>query len=201
VRILLGLIVAGSCVALLIAVRHSDRPPLPVLGHVTGFQLTNHLGGLVRAADLVGQVWVADIIFTRCPGPCVQMTRQLAEVQAALPTDSPVKLVSLTADPEFDTQKVLNDYAKRFGAQGDRWQFLTGPKSDLYDLAIKQLLLAVADTDPAQRTDDADLFIHSTKFVVVDKQGQVRAVFEGTEPESRPKLLETIERLLAEKRS
>jgi cytochrome oxidase Cu insertion factor (SCO1/SenC/PrrC family) len=58
----------------------------------------------------------------------------------------------------------------------------------------------VADTDPAQRTNDADLFIHSTKFVVVDKQGQVRAVFEGTEPESRPKLLGTIEQLLAEKR-
>jgi protein SCO1/2 len=199
--VLFGLIVATSCVVFLIAVRHTDRPPLPVLSRVTGFQLTNQLGRVVNANDLAGQVWVADIIFTRCPGPCVQMTRQLAELQTALRADRPVKLVSLTADPEFDTVKVLSDYAKRFGTQPNRWQFLTGRKSDVYDLAIKQLLLAVADTDPAQRTNDADLFIHSTKFVVVDPQGQVRAVFEGTEPESRPKLLETIERLLAEKRS
>lgn len=199
VRVIFGLIVCGLCLVFLIALTQSDRQPLPVLSRVTGFQLTNQVGQGVGARDLTGRVWVADIIFTRCPGPCVQMTRQLAEVQAELGPDRPVKLVSLTADPGFDTVEVLRQYAERFGAQPGRWHFLTGRKADLYDLAIKQLLLAVGETDPAQRTDAADLFIHSTKFVLVDAQGGVRGVFEGTEPESRPQLLEAIRRLLAEK--
>jgi protein SCO1/2 len=201
VRVLFGALGAASCVGLLVAVRFSGRPALPVLGHITGFRLTNHLGAAVGAGDLAGRIWVADIIFTRCPGPCVQLTRQLAEVQAALPPARPVTLVSLTADPGFDTGRVLRQYAERFGAQPGRWHFLTGPKADLYDLAIRQLRLAVADTDPAQRANDADLFIHSTRFVLVDSRGDVRAVFEGTEPESHSRLLEAIGRLLAERPS
>ena len=191
----------GLCGVCLLALRHPAPPTLPVLSRVTSFQLTNQLGQEVSTGDLTGRIWVADIIFTRCPGPCVQMTRQLAEVQAALAPNLPVKLVSLTADPGFDTVEVLHRYADRFGAQPGRWHFLTGRKADVYDLAIKQLLLAVGETDPAQRMDDADLFIHSTKFVLVDGQGGVRGVFEGTEPESRPQLLEAIRRLLAEKPS
>jgi len=128
------------------------------------------------------------------------MTRQLAEIQAALPAGNPVTLVSLTADPEFDTVGVLGQYADRFGAQPGRWHFLTGRKAEVYGLAIKQLLLAVDETDPAQRTNEADLFIHSTKFVLVDPQGGVRAVFEGTEPESVPRLIEAVELLLKEAR-
>ena len=193
----------GLLGVLLLVMRVSPRPApstsaLPHYGQVTGFQLTNQLGQGVSAIDLTGRVWVADIIFTRCPGPCVKMTRQLAELQAALAPDRPVTLVSLTADPEFDSVEVLRQYADRFGAQPGRWHFLTGRKAEVYDLAIKQLLLAVDDTDPAQRTNDADLFIHSTKFVLVDAQGGVRGVFEGTEPESRPRLMEAIQLLLKE---
>jgi len=195
VRLGFGLMVCGLCVVFLLALRQPASPTLPVLSRVTGFQLTNQLGQAVSASDLTGRIWVADIIFTRCPGPCVQMTRQLAGLQAALPADSPVRLVSLTADPEFDTVEVLRPYADRFGTQPGRWHFLTGRKADVYGLAIKQLLLAAGETDPAQRTNDADLFIHSTKFVLVDAQGRVRAAFEGTEPGARPQLLEAIRRL------
>jgi len=201
VRVGFGVMVCGLCLVFLIALTQSDRQSLPVLSRVTGFQLTNQLGQEVSARDLDGHVWVADIIFTRCPGPCVRMTRQLAEVQAGLAADSPVKLVSLTADPEFDTMEVLRGYADRFGAQPGRWHFLTGRKPDVYDLAIRQLLLAVGESDPAQRARDADLFIHSTKFVLVDAQGGVRGVFEGTDPESGPQLLAAIRRLLVEKPS
>jgi len=192
--------VCGLGLVFLIALTQSDRKLLPVLSRVTGFQLTNQVGQEVSASELSGHVWVADIIFTRCPGPCVQMTRQLAEVQAELAPDRPVKLVSLTANPEFDTVEVLRQYAERFGAQPGRWHFLTGRKANLYDLAIKQLLLAVGESDPAQRTDNADLFIHSTKFVLVDAQGGVRGVFEGTESESRPRLLEAVRLLLKEEK-
>src|SRR5690349_625272 len=111
------------------------QPPLPVLGQIADFALTNQLGRATTLQALRGRVWLADIIFTRCPGPCARMTRQMASVQADLPPTSQAQLVSLTTDPDFDTPKVLTQYALRFGANSDRWRFLTGTKKEIGDLA------------------------------------------------------------------
>ena len=152
---------------------------LPVIAQVADFTLTNQLGHPVRLADLRGQVWIADIIFSRCPGPCATMTKRMSELQAALPANAPVKLVSLTTDPGHDTPHTLASYAQRFGADSNRWHFLTGAKADLVKLAVNSLKLTVLDKEEASRTSPNDLFIHSTIFVVVDKQGRLRAVFES----------------------
>src|SRR5579859_2367114 len=74
--------------------------PLPVYGQVADFSLTNQEGRAISLADLRGHVWVADIIFTRCPGPCLKMTRQMKGLQAALPPGTDVRLVTLTTDPD-----------------------------------------------------------------------------------------------------
>lgn len=152
---------------------------LPVIAQVEDFSLTNQLARPVRLADLRGQVWVADIIFSRCPGPCATMTKRMSELQAALPANPAVKLISLTTDPEHDTPRALASYGERFGADSNRWHFLTGPKADLVKLAVNSLKLTVLDKEEAQRTSPNDLFIHSTYFAVVDKQGRLRAVFES----------------------
>ena len=174
------------------------QPPLPVMGSVSDFTLTNQLGRVVTLADLHGQVWVADIIFTRCPRACAKMTREMSQLQSALPPNQPVRFLSLTADPEYDTPEVLSEYAKKFGAASERWQFLTGKKLDVYRLATKGLLLAVDEVKADERTSPNDLFLHSTHFVVVDKQGCVRGGFDGTEPSSQPKIVESIQTLLRE---
>ena len=173
-------------------------PPLPVLTQVSDFALTNQFGRVVTLSDLRGQVWVADIIFTRCPGPCARMSRAMSELQSALPPAQPVKLLSLTADPEFDTLEVLRQYGEKFGAVPDHWQFLTGKKLEVYRLATKGLLLAVDEVKADERTGPEDLFVHSTRFVVVDKQGRVRGSFDGTESFSHQKIMETIQTLLRE---
>jgi len=151
---------------------------LPTIATVHDFALTNQARQLLTLSDLRGQVWIADIIYTRCPGPCSQMTLEMSKLQAALPAGQPVKLVSLTADPEFDSPEVLKRYGEKFGANPARWQFLTGRKIDLYKLATRGLLLAVDETPPDQRESENDLFIHSTKFVLVDQQGRIRGVYE-----------------------
>src|SRR2546430_12600177 len=174
-------------------------PPLPVYAAVPIFSLTNQFGRVISLSDLAGKVWVADIIFTRCPGPCLTMTKQLSELQKALSATEPVKLVSLTVDPEFDTPEVLKRYGERFDASADRWDFLTGKKLDLYRLATRGLLLALDEVKPEQRESENDLFVHSTLFLVVDKQARIRATFEGAEPSSRQKILEAIHVLLKEK--
>ena len=182
----LAVVVVVIFSAFLVSKSGRNRPPLLIYGTVPDFALTNQSGRVVALSDLRGKVWVADIIFTRCPGLCAKMTGQMSQIQAGLPADLPVKLISLTADPDFDTQEVLKRYGERFGATAGR-------------LATKGLLLVLEEVKPEQRQSENDLFVHSTLFVVVDKQGRIRASFEGLEPSSRQKILQAIEDLLKEK--
>lgn len=175
-----GLIVVILCLAFVLSrLKPADAAPqLPVISQVADFALTNQDGRVLTLADLRGQVWVADIIFTRCAGPCPRMTRQMESLQAALPKDSRAQLVTLTTDPEFDSPEVLKRYATRFNADPARWNFLTGTKLQIAALAIDSLKLTAVEKKPEERTDADDLFIHSTIFVVVDKQGRLRGAFE-----------------------
>jgi cytochrome oxidase Cu insertion factor (SCO1/SenC/PrrC family) len=160
------------------ALRHPPEPPLHVIGPVADFTLTNQDGKLTTLADLTNRVWVADIVFTRCAGPCPRMTGQMRELQAALPADSPARLVTLTTDPEFDSPEVLKKYGTRFGADFNRWTFLTGTKMEIGLLAANSLKLSAQPVKPEEQKDAADLFIHTTIFVIVDKQARLRGFFE-----------------------
>jgi protein SCO1 len=194
---LLGAVIIGITVYFFWS--HFQEEPLPIYGTVPEFSFTNQLGQTVSDSSLRGQIWIADIIFTRCPVVCAKLTRNLAEIQAAVPKDAPVKFISLTADPEYDTPAVLHRYADKFAAEPDRWFFLTGPKGKMNALAMNGLKLAVLDKAPEIRESPEDLFIHSAKFVLVDKQGRLRAWFDGDLPESRAEVLHAINSLLREK--
>jgi cytochrome oxidase Cu insertion factor (SCO1/SenC/PrrC family) len=156
----------------------SYHPPLPVIGPVADFTLMNQDGKISTLADFTNHVWVADIIFTRCAGPCPRMTGQMRSLQNLLPPDSAAKLVTLTTDPEFDSPAVLKKYAERFSADSNRWTFLTGTKKEIAALASGSLKLSAVPVKIEEQKDAADLFIHTTIFVVVDKHAQLRASFE-----------------------
>ena len=184
--------------------RETIGRPLPILGQVQDFRLTNQVGQVVTLADLRGRVWVADIIFTRCAGPCPRMTRQMREIQQALPATSTAKLVTLTTDADFDTPPVLKAYADKFGADPKRWMFLTGDKRQVANLAIDSLKLTAVEKKPEERLAPEDLFVHSTIFVVVDKLGRLRGVFEtdgeGVSPmQARALILAAVKRLELER--
>lgn len=172
------ILLSGAFVISRLSPRSAPKLRLPVIGPVADFVLTNQIGQRVTLADLRGQPWVADVIFTRCGGPCPRMTKQMESLQAALPANSRAKLVTLTTDPEFDTPEVLQKYATRFNAKADRWNFLTGFKKEIAALAMDSLKLTAVEKKPEERTDADDLFIHSTIFVIVDEQGRLRGSFE-----------------------
>ncbi len=158
--------------------RQFNQPPLRVIGPVAPFNLTNQESQNTSLADFTNHVWVADIVFTRCAGPCPRMTGQMKMLQEALPKDSAAKLVTLTTDPEFDSPEVLKKYGQRFGADFNRWTFLTGTKNEIGLLAANSLKLSAQPVKPEDQKDSADLFIHTTIFVVVDKHAQMRGFFE-----------------------
>ena len=133
-----GLIGLTLVVALLVNTR-SKSTPLPVISQVADFTLTNQDGKITTLADLTNHVWVADIIFTSCGGPCPRMTQQMRQVQAKLPARSTAKLVTLTTMPEFDTPEVLKKYGTHYGADFSRWTFLTGEKMQISLLGANSL--------------------------------------------------------------
>lgn len=195
-------------VGIFLANRYRRIPlELPVLGRLSDFHLTNQLGAPVALADLRGQVWLAEVIFTRCPGPCVRMTRQWAFLQREWPAEVPVRLVSLTSDPVFDTPAVLQRYAVKYQANSNRWWFLTGPKEDIRHLEINDFKFISTDKPIAERESADDLFIHSTYYVLVDQLGQIRgsigrdrrlhAYFDSEDPDDITRAIKAIRQLLA----
>lgn len=179
-----GLLIVTVCLVVAIANvqpgRSAAARPLPVIGPVADFTLTNQLGQQVTLDALRGHVWVADIIFTRCSGPCPRMTRQMTRLQDALPSSDSVRFVTLTTDPDYDTPPVLKKYAAQFGADLARWTFLTGSKKELAALAVGSLKLTAVQKAASDQQDPEDLFVHSTTFVVVDKHARLRGVFQTT---------------------
>ena len=156
------------------------------------FTFTAQDGSTVSTADFKGKIWVANFIFTRCAGPCPVMTSHMAEVNQALgkkATD--VELVSITVDPEFDTPEVLKAYGEQVGASPNRWKFLTGPKDQVDTVVMKGFLQALSK-------EPSGTPIHSTRFVLVDRDGWMRGFLDGNDPELPQKLLMDIGDLLRE---
>jgi len=155
-----------------------QKMELPVIGQVADFTLTNQDGNISTLADLTNHVWLADIVFTRCAGPCPRMTQQMKSVEDLLLKESDARLVTLTTDPEFDTPEQLKKFGGHFGADFSRWTFLTGEKLQIGLLAANSLKLAAQPVKPGDQKDAADLFIHTTIFTVVDKHARLRGSFE-----------------------
>ena len=170
--------------------------PLAVLGEVPAFTLTNQFSQPVSLSNLLGHVWVADVIFTRCPMSCERMTQRMLALEKEVPQGASVRFVSITADPLRDSPPVLKAYAERHGINQGRWHFLTGLKRDVYELSVNGMKFAVLEN--TNRVIPDDLFIHSEHFALVDKRGRIRGIFEGSEEEDRKQLPLAIKKLVRE---
>src|ERR1700722_17041704 len=108
--------------------------PLSVISQLSPFQLTSQSGKTFDSKSLEGHVWVADFIYTTCPGPCPMMSRRMSEVQRQTSGPPDVCIVFFTVDPAPDTPQALAEYAKHFNADASRWYFLTGDQRTLNDI-------------------------------------------------------------------
>jgi protein SCO1/2 len=161
-------------------------------GSVPPFQLTNQDGQPFGSAQLAGKIWIADFVYTTCPGPCPMISTRMSNLQKPL-EKTDVRLVSFSVDPEKDTPQVLRSYAERLQAEPGRWDFLTGPKSAIYELSHDGFKLAVSDGSDAQ-----GIPVHSTRMVLVDRRGQIRGYYDAAEAEAVTKLLADTNHLLRE---
>lgn len=158
---------------------------LPSYGAVPHFQLTDSLGRPFDSKQLTGKVWIADFIYTHCPGPCPRMTSQMHSVQKKLKDDSDTRLVSFTVDPDRDSPPVLNAFAQKFGGPADDWFFLTGSRDTLHHLAKDVFMVG----------DLIGVMDHSTKFILVDKKRQIRGYYSTFDADGIPTLLRDVDAL------
>jgi protein SCO1 len=164
---------------------------------VPDFVLMERSGRPVRLGDLRDKVWVAAFVFTRCAGPCSQVSGTMARLQHDLAAESDLVLVSFTVDPEYDTPKILADYAKRFGADPARWLFLTGEPAAVYRLIREGFHLTAQPNEGTDRTPGNEV-LHDTRLAAVDRRGHVRGYFQATDPAEVTRLEEKVRTLLRE---
>ncbi len=190
----------GICAAFLWSQFTAEKTPdLPVIGPLPNFALTNQDGHPFTRESLLGHVTVADIIFTRCGGPCPEMTRKMSLFQRSVPSDRSIHLLTLTTDPGYDTPEVLKQFGAKFNADFSRWSFVTGPKPEIVRLAVGGLKLIAEEKPAADRASPEDLFIHSILFVVIDKQARLRGAFDSSEPDFDRRVRSAVKKLLKEK--
>jgi cytochrome oxidase Cu insertion factor (SCO1/SenC/PrrC family) len=181
----------------LLALAGCQAPP-EKYGAVEDFRLTERSGRDVTRDDLKGKVWLGAFIFTRCGNTCPQFSDAMAKLQKDLDRSNDFLLVSITLDPEHDKPDVLRDYAQRFGADPNRWLFLTGDKETIHRLSTNCFKLAVEENKGTARTPGNE-FMHMPRAFLVDRQGEIRGYCDIREEDERAKIRKLVPYLLKEK--
>ena len=152
-----------------------DRAPeLPVLFDVPAETLTDDAGRPRALSEFHGTATVYAFIFTRCAGVCPTMMASMKSLAAEVPQGAAVRYALISVDPEYDTPAVLREYRGKHGV-GDGWVFLTGSHDQISKLSIEGVKLAA----PQPGGGPNEPIVHSTKFVLVDKQGRIRAYYDS----------------------
>ena len=152
--------------------RHIPDPP-PVVGEVPDFHLLDQNGKPFQRADLDGHVWVLSFFFTSCVTLCPKVMKAMHTLQdKAAAHHIPLRLLSITVDPDNDRPEQLRAYATRIGADLERWTFLTGEWSTIRGLVVGGLKEPMGRREATD--DDAFDITHSGRLLIIDPRGRLR---------------------------
>lgn len=179
--------------SLLLFLACAPSEPLPTYDPVPEWELTTADEQAMEMNDLRGNVAIYDFIFTRCVASCPLMTSRMADLASRIRSPE-VRFVSISVDPEWDTPSVLRDYREETTTD-DRWIFLTGTRDDIREISVDGFKLAA---EPPEQAVDSGPIVHSSKFVLVDRQGVIRGYYDSLSPEAMDTLLADARRLLKE---
>ncbi len=160
-----------------------DEPSMAPEGWMTDFELTERQGNTVSSDDLIGQPYVVSFFYSTCPSICVQQNQMVQELQKEFQGDG-VRFVSISVDPETDTPEAMREYAARFGADPEKWLFMTGDLTYIRRVGAEVFRLAV------------DQKFHTEKFVLVDAKGAIVGYYSWPEPKQFQKLKADIRNMI-----
>lgn len=174
---------------------------LPVLNYVQDFSFINQNGEVITQKNFTGNVYVAEYFFTTCKGICPKMNANMKIIFDKFKNEQDFKIISHTCMPEIDSVPLLKAYEQKLlgdsisNKSKTNWHFVTGNKDSLYKMARESYLL---DNEKNNSINIKDQFIHTQFFALVDKQGQVRGVYDALKNDELQKLEKDLESLLKE---
>jgi protein SCO1/2 len=154
---------------------------------VADFKLINQNGKTITQDDYKGKIYVTDFFFTRCKTICPIMTNNMAKIQEAYINNDDIMFLSLSVTPGIDSIPILREYANNKGVIDAKWNVTTGDKKHIYELARKSYFAVVEQGDGGLQD-----FIHTVNFILVDKQKQIRGIYDGTDNEEILRLINDI---------
>lgn len=166
---------------------------LEPISKVARFQFTNQDGRVVTNEDVAGKVYVAEFFFTTCPGICPMMNDNMRQVYERFKKEPDFRILSYTCDPKTDSAARLKVYADSMKVDTDKWMFLTGRKDSLYNMARFSYSIDDVNNNLTNIEDD---FIHSQLWALVNRKGEVLAIYDGLEKREINGLIRDIEKEL-----
>ena len=158
---------------------------------IADFSFINQDGAKVTNSTFKNKIYVADFFFINCPSICPEMSKQMYRIYEKFLENDNVSLLSHTIDPKYDTVAALANYARLLGVNSKKWQFVTGDKEQIYDIGETSYMVVAS-----QDKDAPGGFIHSGAFLLIDKERQVRGVYDGTVDSQVDLLIKDINKLL-----
>jgi protein SCO1/2 len=190
-----GVLLAGFYIALM-ATTDFAKEKLPVLSTVRPFSFQRQDGQMISEKNVSGKVYIAEYFFTTCKGICPKMNKNMKAVYEELKKEPDFMILSHTVDPETDSVTRLKHYGDSLGASIQNWWFLTGTKESLYKTARESYLL---DNQENSSKNISDQFIHTQFFALVDRNGQVRGIYDGLKQDEIQQLIVDTRLLLKNK--
>ena len=157
---------------------------------VSDFNLINQNGETITQETYKNKIYVTDFFFTRCETICPIMTGNMAKIQEEFLNDDDIMLLSLSVTPEIDSVSVLRDYANKKGVIDSKWNVTTGDIKHIYELARKSYFAVVERGD-----GELQEFIHTPKFILIDKEKRIRGIYDGTNDDDIEQLINDIKNL------
>jgi protein SCO1/2 len=191
-----SLLVVGFYFILTSLVPEFGKRKIQTVSYVRPFAFINQDGKTITNKDVAGKVYVAEYFFTTCKGICPKMNNNMKLVYEKFKNENNFLILSHTCDPEQDSAAQLKKYSDSLGVNTSRWMFLTGRKDSLYTMAR----ISYTIDDPANnlRSIDDD-FLHTQFWALVDKNGDVRKIYDGLKQNEINELISDIKKMLKEK--
>src|SRR5690625_2373286 len=172
----------------------SDKLPIEtdMSKNVQDFTFTTQDHDELSLADLKGNWWIADFIFTNCETVCLPMTSNMSYLQdLILENELDLQFVSFSVDPEYDSPEVLKEYGQEYDVDFTNWSFLTGYDFDtIKEISVKSFQAPVLEPESG-----SDQVTHDVRFFLVNPEGVVVKSYDGLQQDNMEEILEDMQAL------
>lgn len=160
-----------------------SKKTIPVIKDVGTFNGLTSTKKQFTNNDLKDIPSVVYFMFTTCKGPCPIINKQTETLLTEIQT--PVRFVAITVDPETDTEEKLLEYSKTFTFKDSSWIFVRTHPDSLRTVAVKNFMVG----------DMESPMVHSTRYILVDKNAKIRGYYDGLDSKAIEKLKQDLQLL------